>query len=133
MTQNFNLALDSMTQNSNYLTDIQVSLDSFSSSMFDNLINWGFYIVQAALGFILAASLLIILGVTATHFFDLYQCRLSTHLGWITSGVAYFIIIGLSFVFFSYGGTSYQFCEFYGSLMDSSTSFSSYAQVTGPN
>lgn len=56
-----------MTQNSNYLTSIQVSIDAFSKSMFDNIFNWGLYLIQGILGFILAASLLLILGIIATH------------------------------------------------------------------
>ena len=56
-----------MTQNQNYLTSIQVSIDAFSNSMFDNLFNWGLYLIQGILGFVLAASLLLILGIISTH------------------------------------------------------------------
>ena len=105
-----NEALTSMTQNSNYLTSIQVSIDAFSKSMFDNIFNWGLYLIQGILGFILAASLLLILGIVAVHALDLHGCRTSVHLGWVTFGITYFGIVILSFIFFSFGGISYQFC-----------------------
>lgn len=107
---NLNQAINQMTLNSNYLTSMQVSIDAFSRSIFDNLFNWGLYLVQGVLGFILAASLLLLLGIIATHSLELYSCRTSVHLGWVTFGVTYIGIVIMSFVFFSFGGVSYQFC-----------------------
>jgi hypothetical protein len=51
----------------------------------------------------------------------------------VAYGVTYFGVIALCFIFFSFGGVSYQFCQFYGSLINNSTSYVSYAQVTGPS
>lgn len=110
ITTNLNLATQTMSLNAKYLTSIQVSLDSFSRSLFDKIFNWGLYLIQGILGFILAASLLLILGVIATHSLELYACKTSVHLGWITYGITYFGIVVLSFIFFSLGGISYQFC-----------------------
>lgn len=111
-TINANLAVASsaMTLNANYITSIQVSLDAFRSSIFDEVFNWGFYLIQGTLGLILAASLLLILGVIAIHCFDFYTCKTSAHLGWIAYGVTYFFVVILCFLFFSLGGISYQFC-----------------------
>jgi hypothetical protein len=133
ITANLNQAITAMTLNTGYINSIQVSIDAFSRSMFDNVFNWGLYLIQGVLGFILAASLLMILGITATHRLDLYACRTSVHLGWVTYGVTYFGIVVLSFIFFSFGGISYQFCQFYGGLIGSDTSFKAYAGVTGPS
>ena len=58
-----------MTQNTNYLDSIQVSIASFSSNIFDSVFNWGLYLIQGILGFVLAASLLILVGIIGTHFF----------------------------------------------------------------
>ena len=110
-----------------------MSIDSFSSSIFDNLFNWGLYLVQGILGFILAAGLLSLLGIVATHALDMHTCRNSVHLGWITFGLTYFGIVALCFIMFSFGGVSYQFCQFYGPLLTSNSSFNAYAEVTGPN
>lgn len=117
ITANLNTAISALTLNANYLTSIQVSLNAFSRSMFDNVFNWGLYLIQAILGFILAASLLMIIGIVATHSLELHGCRTSVHLGWVTFGVTYFGVVALSFVFFSFGGISYQFCQFYGGLV----------------
>ena len=117
ITNNLNTAINTMTLNSNYLTSIQVSLDAFSKSMFDNIFNWGLYLIQAILGFILAASLLLIMGIVATHSLSLTGCTTSVHLGWVTYGITYFGIVALSFIFFSFGSISYQFCQFYSGLV----------------
>jgi hypothetical protein len=115
------------------MTSIQISLDSFRANIFDNVFNWGLYLIQGVLGLVLAASLLLLLGLVAVHFFDFLACKTSVHLGWVAYGVTYFGIVVLCFLFFSLGGLSYQFCEFYSSIVTSSTSFSAYAQATGPN
>ena len=122
-----------MSLNEGYLNSILVSIDSFSASMFDSVFNWGLYLIQAILGFVLAASLLLILGVISTHYLGLYSCRTSVHLGWVTYGATYLGIVILCFIFFSLGGISYQFCEFYGSLIKNDSSFNKFAGATGPN
>jgi hypothetical protein len=132
ITINTNLALQAMAQNSNYLDAINLSLDAFSVTLFDNLFNWGLYLIQGILGFVLAASFLIILGILGTHWFELYNCKTIVHLGWVAYGVTYFGIVALCFLFFSFGGVSYQFCQFYGSLVSSKTSFNTYAQASTP-
>ena len=109
-----NKALDSLTLNANYLTSIRVQLDTFTSNVFDSAFNWGLYLIQAVLGFILASSLLIILGAIAIYFFDLYGCTKTVHCGWFCYGIMYFGIVAICFAFFSFGGVSYQFCQFYG-------------------
>ena len=133
ITTNLNSAINSMTLNAKYLTSIQVSLDAFSKNMFDNIFNWGLYLIQAILGFILAASILLIMGIVATHSLELHGCRTSVHLGWVTFGITYFGVIALCFIFFSFGGVSYQFCQFYSGLVQSNSEFSLYAEVTGAN
>lgn len=110
MTANLNLAIDAMTLNSNYITSIQVSLDAFNKALFDQVFNWGLYLIQGIMAFILTASLLLILGIVATHCFELYTCKTSVHLGWVAYGVTYFGIVMLTFAFLSFGGISYQFC-----------------------
>lgn len=110
IVSNLAVASSAMTLNANYMTSIQVSLDSFRSSMFDQVFNWGFYLIQGILGLVLAASLLFLLGIVAVHFFDFYTCKTSVHLGWVAYGVTYFGVVVLCFLFFSLGGVSYQFC-----------------------
>lgn len=69
ITANTNIALQAMTQNTNSLDSIQVSLSSFSSNLFDSIFNWGLYLIQGVLGFVLAASLLVLVGIIGTHCF----------------------------------------------------------------
>jgi len=69
ITTNTNVALQAMTQNTNYLDTIQVAIASFTASLFDSVFNWGLYLIQGILGFVLAASLLMLVGVVGTHCF----------------------------------------------------------------
>jgi len=61
--------LRSLSSTSNALNTVIVSINEFSSDVFDNLFNWGLYLIEALLGFIVVASFLIILGVLTTHWF----------------------------------------------------------------
>jgi hypothetical protein len=127
------VALQALTQNANYLDSIQVSLTNFSSNLFDSVFNWGLYLIQGILGFVLAASLLILIGIIGTHFFELYNCKTMVHLGWVAYGVTYFGVVALCFIFFSLGGISYQFCQFYEGMLTNSNSFNQFASITGAN
>lgn len=55
------------------------------------------------------------------------------HLGWVAYGVTYFGVAALCFIFFSFGGISYQFCQFYGGMISSNSSFNNFATITGAN
>jgi len=54
---------------SNALNSITVSINEFSKDIFDNLFDWGLDLIEAVLAFIMIGSILILLGVLATHFF----------------------------------------------------------------
>jgi hypothetical protein len=57
-----------------------------------------------------AASFLLLMGVIATHNFEIFSCKTSVHLGWVAYGVTYFGIVAISFLFLALGGVSYTFC-----------------------
>jgi hypothetical protein len=61
--------LSSLSATSSLLDGITVAVGNFSDSVFDKIFNWGLYLIQGVLAFIMAASLLILLGVIATHSF----------------------------------------------------------------
>jgi len=69
-----------------------------------------------------------LLGISATHGFELYSCKTSVHLGWVAYGITYFGIVVISFIFLALGGISYSFCQFYGGLVTSNSSYVAYTQ-----
>lgn len=131
ITANTNQTLNKLAQNSQNLLSIQASLDSFSNAVFDQIFSWILYLIEGMIGFILVGSLLCILGSIATHSFDIFACRTTVHIGWVIYGLTYFGIIVLTFLFFALGGLSYTFCDFYGSMINSQSSFSTFGQQNG--
>ncbi len=131
ISANSNSVLNALTLNTNILDSVSASVDTFSEQVFDSVFNWGLYLIEGILGFVLAGSLLMLLGVAATYCFGLYSCRNSVHLGWVAYGVTYFGVIAITFLFLSLGGISYQFCQFYGGLVTNNVSFIAFAQPTG--
>jgi hypothetical protein len=120
-----------LDQFSNQLYSIKASLDAFSNSFFDQIFNWILYLIEGIFGLILAGSLLIILGVIATHSFDIFACKTTVHIGWVIYGLTYFGIIVITFIFFSLGGLSYSFCKFYGNMLSDQATFSEFGTASG--
>jgi hypothetical protein len=117
ISSNANTCVNSLSMTTNFLDGITIAVDTFSNTVFDKIFNWGLYLIQGVLAFIVAASILILLGVVATHSFELLSCKASVHLGWIAYGITYFGIIAISFMLLSLGGISYSFCQFYEGII----------------
>jgi len=113
ISANANTCLNSLSMTTNFLDGITVAVGTFSSTVFDKIFNWGLYLIEGVLAFIMAASMLILLGVIATHSFELFSCKTSVHLGWIAYGITYFGVVAISFILLALGGMSYSFCQFY--------------------
>jgi cytochrome c biogenesis protein CcdA len=79
------------------------------------------YTVEGVLGFTLVASLLGLLGVFATHIFDIYNCRMMVHLSWIVFGFSYLGVILLTFLFVPGGSVGYQTCNYFGKALTNQT------------
>ena len=72
-------------------------------------------------------SALILLGLLATHKFEMFGCRSSVHLGWIIYGLTYSGVVVLTFDFLAMGGIIYNFCQWYGELLNTQSAFVSYS------
>ena len=70
-------------------------------------------IYQAVWGLALTGSLLILLGMAATHAFEILSCRKMVHLGWTLYGVSYIGVIAVTFFLVSVGSISYNFCNYF--------------------
>lgn len=53
-------------------------------------------------------------------------------MGWLIYGISYYGIITLCVAFFSLGGISYTFCQFYGGLVENQSQLSVYSSSTKP-
>ena len=126
---NNNINLRSFAMNENYFNDVSLSITNFSADIFDSIFDWALYLIEALLAFVVIASMLVLLGIVAIHFCDIYTCKTCVHLGWVTYGFTYFGILVIAFFFFSLGGLSYSFCEFYGGLIQSPNTYTSIADA----
>jgi hypothetical protein len=129
---NTDINMKSITMNSNYFDATTVSINTFSKDIFESMESWALYLIQAILIFIMIAGLIIMMGVIATHFFEVYTCKTCVHLGWVTFGITYFGIVVIAFFFFGMGGLSYSFCQFYNGILTSQTSFNAFTQTSKP-
>lgn len=80
-------------------------------------------VFQAVFGVALAGSLLILLGVVSTHMFDLLTCRKMVHLGWTIYGLSYIGVILVTYYLLSVGSISYNFCEYFHSMLTVQVSY----------
>jgi hypothetical protein len=76
----------------------------------------------------LTGSLLALLGVVATHVFDVLSCRKMVHLGWTIYGLAYVGVIIVTFGVLSVGSISYGFCTYFNSMLTNSVSYNLLGQ-----
>ena len=77
------------------------------------MLSKGLAFLQGVYGFVLAAGLLILLGVISVFVFDLLTCRKMVHLGWVIFGLAYAGVLAVAFVTLSVGSLGYGFCGYY--------------------
>ena len=68
-----------------------------------------------------------ILGIVATHVFDMITCKTVVHLGWVIYGITYFGVIALVFLFFSLGSLSYVYCAYYEQMITVQSTFQSFS------
>ena len=73
--------------------------------------------VQSVLGVVLGSSLIMLLGLVATHAFDVLGCRNMVHLGWTVYGLAYIGLIATAFLLLSLGSVSYNFCTYFNQML----------------
>jgi hypothetical protein len=101
----------------NQLKTVNSEMDVFSTAYFSKLFSTGVSFLQGVIGFVLAASLLTLLGIISTHIFDLFICRKMVHLGWAIFGLSYVGVIILTFIFFSLGSLGFGFCNYFKSMI----------------
>jgi hypothetical protein len=83
--------------------------------------DWGIYAIEGLTGFILAASVFILLGTISVHILDILACRTMVHVGWIIYAITYFGIIGLTYAFLSGGSIAFSFCNYYDGMLTNQT------------
>lgn len=110
---NTNNNLESITVASSLLTKINVSLDFFKNQYLRYATDYGIYIMEAAFGLILLASLMSVLGVISTHLFDLFKCTKMVNAGWILLGLGYLCVLAVLIVMLVIGSTSHTFCQYF--------------------
>jgi len=74
-------------------------------------------VFETVFGVVLAGSLVILLGLVATHVFDVLACRNMVHLGWAVYGISYVGVIAITFFVLSVGGISYNFCTYFNEML----------------
>jgi hypothetical protein len=105
-----------------YIRQLEVmesEFDTFASKYFDSSFSSAISTFQGIFAVALTGSLLVMLGVLATHLFDLLTCRLMVHLGWAIFGLVYVGVIVVMFVVLSVGSIGYGFCNYYQSMLNS--------------
>jgi hypothetical protein len=89
--------------------------------MFAKVFDWGLYIIEGVVGFVLAGSVFILFGVISTHVLDILACRTMVNLGWVIYGLMYFGIIILVFIFLQAGSIAYGFCSYFDGMVTNQT------------
>lgn len=105
------------------LKQFNTDLDNFSKQQIDANFSKVLYLVEGILGFVLVAALTGVMGVFATHLFDIYNCRLMVHLSWVIFGVSYLGVIFLTFLFVPGGSVAQQTCNFLQKSLTNKTEF----------
>lgn len=93
-------------------------MDLFSSEYFAKFFDWGLYVIEGVVGFILAGSVFILFGVISVHVLDIIACRTMVTLGWVIYCFTYFGIVLLVFAFLSVGSIGYSFCNYFDVMIN---------------
>lgn len=96
---------------------------TFSDEYFIQAFGTALSVFQGVFAFALTGSLLALLGVVATHLFDLFTCRRMVHLGWTVFGIVYIGIIVVTFFVLSVGSIGYGFCEYYKTMLTDQSAY----------
>lgn len=117
----------------NQLNAFKANLEIFSNNYFDPIFNWGIYVVEVIVGFVLVASLAIIIGSISIHFLNIYDCRHFLHFGWVVYGLTYFGIIFSTYYLLPMGSMGYTFCSYYNSMITNQTQYNRLGEVYAQN
>jgi hypothetical protein len=130
ITNNTNSNLQGISIASKYLSNIELSINSFQTFV-SFALNPGLYIVQAVFGVVLLGCMLSLLGLISSHVFAIYGCRHLVHGGWGLLGFMYFAVLGVLFVFLAVGGLSYSFCQYFETIIVSQAGYVSFVAASG--
>lgn len=100
------------------LNTFTANLNTFSNNYFDPIFNWGIYVVEVIVGFVLVASLALIIGAISVQFLEIYDCRHFLHFGWVVYGLTYFGIVFVMFYILPMGSMGYTFCKYYKNMLN---------------
>lgn len=130
ITANTNANLKGITNAAKYLNNIQASVNYFQTSFIGVAVDMGLYGMQAIFGIVLLASIISLLGIISTHIFDVLACRRFVHTGWGVFGLIYFGVLFVLYMQLSVGGLSYNFCQYFASIIKSQNGFISFTDST---
>lgn len=103
------------------LNGLKNNLDIFKTQYFDAITDWGIYVVQVIVGFILVASLAVIVGTISVVILEIFDCRYFIHFGWVVYGITYFGAVLIVFLLLSLGSMGYTFCQYYSGFLTNQT------------
>lgn len=93
----------------------------------------GIYAIEGTFGIILFSSILSVLGIISTFLFKLLNCRKVVTGGWVIFGFIYFAILIILVILLAAGGLSYNFCQYFGTVIGSSHGYVAFTQSSKPS
>lgn len=130
---NTNSSQQTLTMYQGQLDSIEVQLKDFSVQYFDQLFDWGMYVVEGVVGLVLAGSVFILFGVISTHILDIMACRSMVNLGWVIYGLMYFGVIALTFIFLPMSSIGYTFCNYFDQMVTNKAEFNRITEAYSQN
>ena len=121
ITYNTNNNLQSITQVTTLLQNVNTALNNFDTNYLSYTIDYAIYGLEVVFGIILLASLISLMGLISTHIFDLFACTKMVNTGWILFGLLYFVIVGVLVAFLGIGGVSHTLCTYLGTILNDSS------------
>ena len=100
-----------------------MALDALNETYFSMILGWFLYVVEGVVGFVLAASVFVILGTVATHILDILACRTLVNVGWVIFAVAYFGVVLIAIVFVPVGSLAFGFCQYNDDMLTNRAQF----------
>ena len=79
--------------------------------------------MEVIVGFVLVASLAVIIGSISIHFLNIYDCRHFLHFGWVVYGLTYFGIVFTVYFLLPMGSVGYTFCQYYVNMLENETEY----------
>jgi hypothetical protein len=127
VANNTNNNLNSITQATDVLANVNAALNVFSTTYLAYMTDYAIYAMEAVFGVILLGSLMLLLGMISSHVFDLFTCKKMVNGGWCLLGLLYFGVVGSMVFLLVIGGVSHVFCDYFNGVINVQSQFVSYS------